>query len=369
MSASESEKALEFISRIQGDPDTFREQVVSAFAEVYGYDNCDFWLADPQGNIFSPVSSIGDPFVGEYEEKFMALDPTNPKNLGVENALRYPVIALHQAVGLTATDEYDVEGHEYYKSFLEKFNLQHHIALYLQYGGDLVGAVAFLRSDDEGPFNEDDARNLISVAGEISYRLHSGMLLRSEMDRGSIFEDFASESADGLILFGEDLHVEYFNDAVLEICEDYMSGLRGARAVEAFLANFASRAPITWKMGYEKSFKMPSLRRAKLKIMPTRGGGVSSRWYTATLKWDTTTITKQGDRAKDGAGFSLESSSPASSLSPRELDIARLLIDGLTNEQIAQELSLSINTIKKYLSNMYTKLGVKNRASFINRLM
>ena len=44
MSASESEKALEFISRIQGDPDTFREQVVSAFAEVYGYEVIRYFL-------------------------------------------------------------------------------------------------------------------------------------------------------------------------------------------------------------------------------------------------------------------------------------------------------------------------------------
>jgi LuxR family maltose regulon positive regulatory protein len=48
-------------------------------------------------------------------------------------------------------------------------------------------------------------------------------------------------------------------------------------------------------------------------------------------------------------------------LSDRELDVLRLLADGQTNQEIAQTLYVSINTVKTHLKNVYGKLGVSNR--------
>jgi len=48
-------------------------------------------------------------------------------------------------------------------------------------------------------------------------------------------------------------------------------------------------------------------------------------------------------------------------LSDRELKVLRLLTDGLTNQEIAQALFVSVNTVKTHLKNIYGKLGVHNR--------
>jgi LuxR family maltose regulon positive regulatory protein len=48
-------------------------------------------------------------------------------------------------------------------------------------------------------------------------------------------------------------------------------------------------------------------------------------------------------------------------LSDREFDVLRLLVGGQTNQEIAQILCVSINTVKTHLKNIYGKLGVSNR--------
>ena len=48
-------------------------------------------------------------------------------------------------------------------------------------------------------------------------------------------------------------------------------------------------------------------------------------------------------------------------LSDRELDVLRLLAQGCTNQEIAQALYISINTVKTHLKTAYDKLGVHVR--------
>ncbi|MFD2627840.1 response regulator [Oceanobacillus kapialis] len=55
-------------------------------------------------------------------------------------------------------------------------------------------------------------------------------------------------------------------------------------------------------------------------------------------------------------------------LSARELDIAYLLMDHLTNKQIAEKLFLSEGTIKNYISELYHKFDIPNRKKLLQYL-
>lgn len=54
-------------------------------------------------------------------------------------------------------------------------------------------------------------------------------------------------------------------------------------------------------------------------------------------------------------------------LTTRELTILQLLATGMTNQEIAIQLSLSVNTIKMYTSQLYRKLDVNRRTEAITR--
>ena len=56
---------------------------------------------------------------------------------------------------------------------------------------------------------------------------------------------------------------------------------------------------------------------------------------------------------------------PFEKLSERELGLLRLVADGLSNRAIARELSISENTVKYHLKNIFQKLNAQNRTEAV----
>jgi LuxR family maltose regulon positive regulatory protein len=54
-------------------------------------------------------------------------------------------------------------------------------------------------------------------------------------------------------------------------------------------------------------------------------------------------------------------------LSEREIEVLELVAEGLTNQQVASRLFLSLHTIKAHTRNIYGKLGVHSRTEAVAR--
>jgi DNA-binding NarL/FixJ family response regulator len=52
-------------------------------------------------------------------------------------------------------------------------------------------------------------------------------------------------------------------------------------------------------------------------------------------------------------------------LTPREMEVLRLVSEGLTNHQIARRLGLSVRTVEAHLTHVYDKLGVASRTEAV----
>ena len=61
------------------------------------------------------------------------------------------------------------------------------------------------------------------------------------------------------------------------------------------------------------------------------------------------------DRASRGE------TTPEDPLSPRELEVVKLIAEGLTSEEIAEQLFISKKTVDRHRANILEKLGMRNR--------
>lgn len=60
---------------------------------------------------------------------------------------------------------------------------------------------------------------------------------------------------------------------------------------------------------------------------------------------------------------------PLSELTEREQEVLRLLVQGLTNKEIAEALVITDNTVKRHLKSIFAKLGVSTRAAAVARAL
>jgi DNA-binding CsgD family transcriptional regulator len=65
----------------------------------------------------------------------------------------------------------------------------------------------------------------------------------------------------------------------------------------------------------------------------------------------------------------LDRSGVEASVSEREIEIIGLVAQGLTNQEIAQALTISKRTVDNHVSNIFTKTGAKNRVALLNWAM
>lgn len=55
-------------------------------------------------------------------------------------------------------------------------------------------------------------------------------------------------------------------------------------------------------------------------------------------------------------------------LTRREIEIAGLICQGLTNQDLGEVLGIGLGTVKTHVARLFTKLGIENRASLVSRI-
>ncbi|HWX44651.1 MAG TPA: response regulator transcription factor [Solirubrobacteraceae bacterium] len=68
-----------------------------------------------------------------------------------------------------------------------------------------------------------------------------------------------------------------------------------------------------------------------------------------------------GGKGTAGVDGRAQAQEPSPALTPREVEVLRLIVEGADNIAIGLELSISPHTVKQYVTNIFEKLGVRSR--------
>lgn len=137
---------------------------------------------------------------------------------------------------------------------------------------------------------------------------------------------------------------EYFNDFLYSNRLYYLCGI-----------DIHYQDQLLGTIGLFRRKSDPDYSIKDLHILNTLKNQLSNQMYKLYL------IDRMKNNKAEQIGLKLESSENKFDLTERELEVIDHVIDGKNNRQLADELFISINTVKKHLNNIFRKTEVTNR--------
>jgi LuxR family maltose regulon positive regulatory protein len=136
-------------------------------------------------------------------------------------------------------------------------------------------------------------------------------------------------------------------------------------------AHYAMGDPASSLAALRRALDLARPQDVKLAFL-TEGDDILQLLQLGRSEWDSADLIEFTDQLLEIAGKSTLTGPPATQgllepLSPREIEVLRLLPAGLTAEELARELFISVNTVRTHMKNIYSKLGVHSRHEAVVR--
>lgn len=249
-------------------------------------------------------------------------------------------------------------------------DMYYQACLFLYEGDRLVASIALLRSVDELRFDEDDRALLSYIAQLIELQYRSFLSQSGEARLMEGFQTFFQELKMGGVLLNQEMSVVMANGAAREIGRIYSEKFRGGQS--SFLrSNYRPGEQLreVQTMVNEISERLTRESGACLEIAVMDGeisvyhetllymsaAGAMQTWHLLTLTCKTRQLPRDLEH-------------PYNSLTQQEKKIAYHLSVGKKNEQVAQELHISIYTVRTHIANIYKKFEVSNKVDLLMSL-
>jgi DNA-binding CsgD family transcriptional regulator/GAF domain-containing protein len=322
---------------------TSYEELERAFALGFGpvvdVPMCGFYALDPESTriAHNVALNVSDVFVARYE-RAMDRDPL----LVEARATGRPVYNL----ALMSAQEW--EESEAYRIAYATHRMRHVAELPVTARGELVGALHFASTDPARSFEPSDfalADAIGGVLGAAIDRIRQQGHIARELERARAALDLAGVA----VIVSDPVAVELeCNEAARRLLAEIVDG--DARVLE-LLARRAADAD-------------PNVRRLAVELVGGGAGELSAHLDRVGAP-DTGLVAVLELRSD----HDLIPTHRLAGLTPRERDVATLVVDGLTDREIATRLSLSRHTVGQHTGQIYRKLAVRSRAELIALLL
>ena len=261
----------------------------------------------------------------------------------------------------------------FYRNYMAPANGRSAIGLFFWNAGRLLGVIIIMRSAKQGPFSKSEMKRLRQLYTQFQTAL--GRLRSSEREHSVrvTLEQFIRRVPLPTILLRWNLKLVYRNQSASDFCSVWQRGAEQARLIKSqtpLPAEVLDRCRVLkerWKQLGPLSFPASGFKdelvhhpkrrhlRATVSLKQISSAGVARPHFLIEF-----------ERLRGSAATGYQTSDAFLShlvrLTRREQDLVRLVCDGRSNQEIADETGLSLETVKKHLHSIFGKLEVPSRS-------
>ncbi len=155
---------------------------------------------------------------------------------------------------------------------------------------------------------------------------------------------------------------EHPDVAVLDVSMPRMTGLQAAREIRAHTPD---TRVLLLSMHDDERYFLEGLEAGAAGYVLKRAADTDLIDAVRTVAAGRTFLSDDAQRALMDAWLEGGRSEPEDPLTPRELEVVKLIAEAYTNRQIAETLTLSEKTVESHRANLLAKLGMRDRVELV----
>jgi DNA-binding CsgD family transcriptional regulator len=264
---------------------------------------------------------------------------------------------------------------EFYRRFAQPEGWDKGMSVLFWRGDEVKAMFSLYRAPEQPEFDEADVARIETLRPHIETAIDRVQKLQHERLRRKVLEEFNRHIPIGLLLLDWDLHPVFANHQAVQECAVWVHGpavARGLVSRERMEVPAAVRAVCEQlrgeilKANAKERPKFPQrVERLVHPSTPERLASVSAVNAAPGLLARPGFLVVLEDRTMERrteANVTPERQRLLWALTPSEREIALMICEGCSNQEIARRLKKSLLTIKKQATSVFAKLGVPSRA-------
>lgn len=338
-------KILFFIEQTKKYDNDFQQQVLNLFGSIFGYQYATFNLIDHKYELFnSKLYNITEKARDQYYEHYHKTDIFNPKNINLWFSNK--VISI---TDIMTTSQY--EQTEYYQDFLKSDMLYYELVLPLVANKRLIGGIGLFKQKFDENFTNRDIVILNKLNQFIASDLWAFLEYSRVLKDCHTYNNCIDETPTGIIILDKNFSIKNCNKTAEALADKIQISIQ--HFIYEIISKFThelDKPQLDINFLY-KSFRINIIR----KPVPTFGSG--DYVYIIFISEE-----------NEGKHIDIDNFQHSCNLTSREYEILELVKNGLSNEEIAEKLYISIHTVKSHMENIFTKLQVKSRTAALHKV-